>query len=63
VLVKAICVFWLPPGATVKLMLFLEMFSSGAVLVFEVKPAKVLAFAKGTFGQTRHRFSAAARPA
>jgi len=22
-----------------------------------VKPAKVLAFAKGTFGQTRHRFS------
>jgi len=30
---------------------------SGAVLVFAVKPAKVLAFAKGTFGQTRHRFS------
>lgn len=28
-----------------------------AVLVFSVKPAKVLAFAKGTFGQTRHRFS------
>jgi hypothetical protein len=27
------------------------------VLVFSVKPAKVLAFAKGTFGQTRHRFS------
>jgi len=32
-----------------------------AVLVFAVKPAKVLAFAKGTFGQTRHRFSAEAR--
>jgi hypothetical protein len=30
---------------------------TGAVLVFSVKPAKVLAFAKGTFGQTRHRFS------
>src|SRR5512132_2105249 len=29
---------------------------TGAVLVFSVKPAKVLAFAKGTFGQTRHRF-------
>jgi nitroimidazol reductase NimA-like FMN-containing flavoprotein (pyridoxamine 5'-phosphate oxidase superfamily) len=28
----------------------------GDVLVFSVKPAKVLAFAKGTFGQTRHRF-------
>jgi nitroimidazol reductase NimA-like FMN-containing flavoprotein (pyridoxamine 5'-phosphate oxidase superfamily) len=26
------------------------------VLVFSVKPVKVLAFAKGTFGQTRHRF-------
>jgi len=25
--------------------------------VFEVRPAKVLAFAKGRFGQTRHRFS------
>ena len=24
------------------------------VLVFSVQPAKVLAFAKGTFGQTRH---------
>jgi len=24
--------------------------------VFSVNPAKVLAFAKGTFGQTRHRF-------
>ncbi|HEY2776852.1 MAG TPA: pyridoxamine 5'-phosphate oxidase family protein [Gaiellaceae bacterium] len=30
---------------------------SGAILVFAVKPAKVLAFAKGTFSQTRHRFS------
>ena len=29
---------------------------SGAALVFVVKPAKVLAFAKGTFGQTRHVF-------
>jgi len=30
---------------------------SGPVLVFSVKPTKVLAFAKGTFGQTtRHRF-------
>jgi len=29
---------------------------TGAVLVFSVKPAKILAFAKGTFGQTRHRF-------
>jgi nitroimidazol reductase NimA-like FMN-containing flavoprotein (pyridoxamine 5'-phosphate oxidase superfamily) len=28
----------------------------GDVLVFSVKPAKVFAFAKGTFGQTRHRF-------
>jgi hypothetical protein len=27
------------------------------VLVFAVEPAKVFAFAKGTFGQTRHRFS------
>jgi nitroimidazol reductase NimA-like FMN-containing flavoprotein (pyridoxamine 5'-phosphate oxidase superfamily) len=27
-----------------------------AVLVFSVTPAKVLVFAKGTFGQTRHRF-------
>jgi general stress protein 26 len=34
---------------------------SDAVLVFAVKPAKVLAFAKGTFGQTRHLFSAPAR--
>jgi hypothetical protein len=34
---------------------------SDAVLVFAVKPAKVLAFAKGTFGQTRHRFSVPAR--
>jgi hypothetical protein len=29
---------------------------SDAVLVFSVTPAKVLVFAKGTFGQTRHRF-------
>jgi general stress protein 26 len=28
----------------------------GAALVFVVKPAKVLAFAKGTFSHTRHRF-------
>ena len=27
-----------------------------AILVFSVKPTKVLAFAKGTFGQTRHLF-------
>ena len=33
---------------------------SNTVLVFEVKPAKVFAFAKGTFGQTRHRFPEAA---
>jgi nitroimidazol reductase NimA-like FMN-containing flavoprotein (pyridoxamine 5'-phosphate oxidase superfamily) len=32
---------------------------SDPVLVFAVKPAKVLAFAKGTFGQTRHLFSGA----
>lgn len=31
---------------------------SDAILVFAVKPAKVFAFAKGTFGQTRHRFHA-----
>jgi len=29
---------------------------SSAIQVFAVKPKKVLAFAKGTFGQTRHRF-------
>jgi nitroimidazol reductase NimA-like FMN-containing flavoprotein (pyridoxamine 5'-phosphate oxidase superfamily) len=29
---------------------------TGPVLVFSVTPTKVLAFAKGTFGQTRHRF-------
>jgi nitroimidazol reductase NimA-like FMN-containing flavoprotein (pyridoxamine 5'-phosphate oxidase superfamily) len=29
---------------------------TGAVLVFSVTPTKILAFAKGTFGQTRHRF-------
>jgi nitroimidazol reductase NimA-like FMN-containing flavoprotein (pyridoxamine 5'-phosphate oxidase superfamily) len=28
----------------------------GPVLVFSVRPTKVIAFAKGTFGQTRHRF-------
>lgn len=28
----------------------------GEALVFEVRPAKVLAFAKGRFGQTRHSF-------
>ena len=31
--------------------------NAAAILVFSVKPTKVLAFAKGTFGQTRHRFS------
>lgn len=31
------------------------------ILVFSVQPAKVFAFAKGTFGQTRHRFSASVR--
>jgi len=29
---------------------------SGAALVFSVTPTQVFAFAKGTFGQTRHRF-------
>ena len=29
----------------------------GPVAVFEVRPAKVLAFAKGRFGQTRHSFA------
>jgi general stress protein 26 len=29
----------------------------GRVLVFQVAPAKILAFAKGRFGQTRHSFS------
>ena len=29
----------------------------GPVLVFEVEPTKVLAFGKGTFSQTRHRFA------
>jgi general stress protein 26 len=28
----------------------------GAALVFSVTPAKIFAFSKGTFGQTRHRF-------
>jgi nitroimidazol reductase NimA-like FMN-containing flavoprotein (pyridoxamine 5'-phosphate oxidase superfamily) len=35
--------------------------STDVIRVFSVKPAKVFAFAKGTFGQTRHRFSASAR--
>ena len=30
--------------------------NTNAILVFSVKPTKVLAFAKGTFGQTRHLF-------
>ena len=30
--------------------------STGAVLVVSITPTKILAFAKGTFGQTRHRF-------
>jgi hypothetical protein len=30
---------------------------AGEALVFEVRPAKVLAFAKGRFGQTRHSFA------
>jgi general stress protein 26 len=34
-----------------------EHLGGGAALVFEVRPAKVLAFAKGRFGQTRYRFS------
>jgi general stress protein 26 len=29
----------------------------GGALVFAVKPGKVLAFAKGSFGQTRHTFA------
>jgi nitroimidazol reductase NimA-like FMN-containing flavoprotein (pyridoxamine 5'-phosphate oxidase superfamily) len=29
---------------------------AGQALVFSVRPAKVLAFGKGTFSQTRHRF-------
>jgi hypothetical protein len=28
----------------------------GAALVFSVTPTKILAFVKGTFGQTRHQF-------
>ena len=31
--------------------------NADAILVFSVRPTKVLAFAKGTFGQTRHRFN------
>ena len=30
---------------------------SGTAHVFEVRPAKVLTFAKGRFGQTRHGFA------
>ena len=30
--------------------------NADTILVFSVQPTKVLAFAKGTFGQTRHRF-------
>lgn len=30
--------------------------NADAIPVFSVKPAKVLVFAKGTFGQTRHQF-------
>jgi hypothetical protein len=35
---------------------FQESGGGGTALVFEVRPAKVLAFAKGRFGQTRHSF-------
>jgi hypothetical protein len=31
-------------------------FRGGAALVFSVTPTKTLAFAKGTFSQTRHLF-------
>ncbi len=31
----------------------------GTALVYRVRPAKILAFAKGTFSHTRHRFSRA----
>jgi hypothetical protein len=34
-----------------------EQPGGGPALVFEVRPAKVLAFAKGRFGQTRHSFA------
>ena len=37
---------------------FRQEVGSNAILVFAVKPAKVFAFAKGPFGQTRHRFPA-----
>jgi nitroimidazol reductase NimA-like FMN-containing flavoprotein (pyridoxamine 5'-phosphate oxidase superfamily) len=40
---------------------FRHQAGTGAILVFSVKPTKVLAFAKGTFGQTRHRFSESSR--
>jgi len=42
---------------------FLHEGGSSEVLVFAVKPVKVFAFAKGTFGQTRHRFSETHPPA
>jgi hypothetical protein len=32
---------------------------TGTALVFSVQPTKVLSFAKGIFGQTRHRFELA----
>ena len=40
---------------------FRHQAGTGSILVFSVNPTKVLAFAKGTFGQTRHRFPAPAR--
>ena len=36
---------------------FQDSDGGGTALVFEVRPAKVLAFAKGRFGQTRHSFA------
>lgn len=33
-----------------------DSFQGEGVLVFSVRPAKVLAFAKGNFGHTRHLF-------
>ena len=36
---------------------FQDSDGGGPVSVFEVRPAKVLAFAKGRFGQTRHSFA------
>jgi nitroimidazol reductase NimA-like FMN-containing flavoprotein (pyridoxamine 5'-phosphate oxidase superfamily) len=40
---------------------FRHQAGTGAILVFSVNPTKVLAFAKGTFGQTRHRFPESSR--